>query len=75
VEEVRGEAVSIAYALPKKLSGLGGAISGLGHLFGGFDWRAQLFLSIAIVGLAINGIKRRVELFEAIEEFKAEIMR
>jgi len=117
VEEVRGEALSIAHGaiapLPEKLSkpevvmptpvvpvptptltlpksldkpvsqshtiwawflsGLGGAISGFGHLFGGLDWRVQMFLSIAIVCLAIYGIKRRVELFEAVKDIKKEI--
>jgi hypothetical protein len=36
------------------------------------DWRVQIFFSVAIVGFAIYGIKRRSDLFKAVKELQSE---
>ncbi|QWK79429.1 hypothetical protein [Ochrobactrum sp. BTU1] len=48
------------------------AVSGIGSFLGGLDWRVQIFFSVAIVGFAIYGIKRRSDLFKAVKELQSE---
>lgn len=44
------------------LAAVGTVITEVGDTFGGLDWRVQLFICLAIVGLALYGIKRQVAL-------------
>lgn len=41
-------------------------------VFGGFDWRVQIFIVAAIVGFGIYAIKRRADIANVYREIKAE---
>lgn len=53
-------------------TGLGALVSAAGSFLGGLDWRVQLFISVAVVGFAIHGIKRRFDLARAVRDLNAE---
>lgn len=48
-------------------------ISGVGTFLGGLDWRVQLLFSVAIIGFAVYGIKRRADLFNAVKQLKEDL--
>lgn len=54
-------------------TGLGALVSAAGSFLGGLDWRVQLFISASVVGFAVYGIKRRVDLARAVRDLKAEV--
>lgn len=49
-------------------AGIMSAISGIGAFLGGLDWRVQLVFSVAIIGFAIYGVKRRHDLYKKVKE-------
>jgi muramidase (phage lysozyme) len=54
------------------LTALGTGVTAAGSFLGGLDWRVQLFISAAIVGFAVYGIKRRFDLAKAVRDLNAE---
>lgn len=54
------------------LTAIGTGVSAVGSFLGGLDWRVQLFISAAIVGFAVYGIKRRFDLAKAVRDLNAE---
>lgn len=49
-------------------------ISGIGSFLGGLDWRVQMVFTLAIIGFAVYGIKRRTDLFKEVKELSREFV-